>query len=71
MNILSALIFFFQLPIKLFSIASTLFPFGRLIGFSSLFLSHRSFSLWCLRTLSPLPWGGGGVSQIVFKPNES
>lgn len=38
MNILSGLIFFFQLPITLFfPFAGALFPFGRLIGFSSLF----------------------------------
>lgn len=71
MNILLALIFFFQLPITRFSFASTLFPFGCLICFSSLFLSHRCFSLWRLRTLSPLPWGASQRFQILFKPNES
>lgn len=62
MNIPSGLIFLFQLPI-------TLFPFGSLICFSSLFLSHPSFS--CLRTLSPLPQGVNWSFQIVFKPRVS
>lgn len=65
MNIPAALIVLFQL-------ALTLFPFGFLICFSSLFLSRRSFS--CLRTPSPLPrsvvggFGGGSAPRSYLNP---
>lgn len=69
MNILSALIFFFQLPITLFSVDSTLPLWSSNRLFLLVFIS--SFLLAVVSKDTESFTLGGGASQIVFKPNES
>lgn len=69
MNILSALICFFQLPITLFSVASTLPLWSSNRLFLLVFIS--SFLLAVVSEDTESFTLGVGASQIVFKPNES